>query len=269
MEHSARVHLINPCVRAPANAYTTPKNPHPNNTRVMIRYVFLPLIEDGPVNLISRLRAKRLEFFSRDIRPVGGGGPRGFVGGLWYELGELQFKYLVEQGLRPGHVLLDIACGSLRAGVRFVPYLDPGNYLGIDIDGGLIEHGRTVELGQILCNVKHPEFIVSPSFEFSRFSKQPDFAIAQSLFTHLTTPDIALCLQNLRSIAKASTVLYATFFEVASEVSNPGESHPHAAFRFTREQMGWLGEQAGWKMEYIGGWGHPRDQKMLRYVVAG
>ena len=79
-------------------------------------------------------------------------------------------------------------------------------------------------------------------------------------------PDIALCLQSLRSIAKASSVLYATFLEVDSAVSNLSGSHPRAAFRFTRGQMGRLGEQAGWKMEFIGKWDHPRDQKMLRYV---
>src|SRR5271155_3139558 len=92
-----------------------------------------------------------------DIRPIGGEGPRGFVGGLWHELGELQFRFLVEHGLRPEHVLLDIACGSLRAGVRLIPYLAEGNYLGIDIDGDLIAHGRDVEIGKTLGAIKKPE----------------------------------------------------------------------------------------------------------------
>jgi hypothetical protein len=29
-----------------------------------------------------------------------------------------------------------------------------------------------------------------------------------------------------------------------------------------------IGQRAGWKMNYLGNWNHPRDQKMLRYVVA-
>jgi hypothetical protein len=192
--------------------------------------------------------------------------PRDYVGGLWHEIGDLQFKFLVEMGLRPEHVLLDIACGSLRAGVRFIPYLNPGNYLGLDIDPILVEHGRKVELGETLWELKRPEIAISSSFEFSKLSKQPDFAVAQSLFTHLIEPDIALCLRNLQAWTKPSTVLYATFFEVAAVVTNPAESHPHAAFRFTRQQMNRLGEQAGWKMEYIGDWNHPRDQRMLRYA---
>jgi hypothetical protein len=26
-----------------------------------------------------------------------------------------------------------------------------------------------------------------------------------------------------------------------------------------------LGQQTGWNLEYLGDWGHPRNQKMLRY----
>jgi hypothetical protein len=88
------------------------------------------------------MKLRKYLSFSSDPQPVGGEGPRGFVGGLWHELGELQFKFLVDHGLRPNHVLLDIACGSLRAGIRLIPYLQSGNYLGIDINSSLIEHGK-------------------------------------------------------------------------------------------------------------------------------
>lgn len=221
------------------------------------------------MSFASRLRRYLPRSVSSDVRPVGGDGPRGFVGGLWHELGELQFRFLIEQGLRPEHVLLDIACGSLRAGCRFVPYLNPGNYLGIDMDASLIEHGRHCELGATLYSIKRPEFVVSPSFEFHKFSKWPDFAIAQSLFTHLTASDILLCLQKLKASAKSNTVLYATFFEVAVVANNPLASHPHAGFRYSREQMNALADQANWQVEYIGNWNHPHDQKMLRFSLVG
>ena len=200
--------------------------------------------------------------------PIGGEGPRGFVGGLWHELGELQFRFLVDRGLEPGHTLLDIACGSLRAGVRLIPYLDPGNYLGVDIDESLIEHGKRVELGDRLCAIKRPEFVVSGAFEFGKFSRRPDFAIAQSLFTHLTPGDIRLCLKNLRDVAKPDTALYATFFEAARATSNPAQSHPHHRFNYTSDQMRRLGDEAGLEMDYIGDWNHPRGQKILRFTLA-
>ncbi len=51
----------------------------------------------------------------------------------WLALGEMQFAYLKEHGLRPEMRMLDIGCGNLRAGWRFIEYLDSGNYYGIDI----------------------------------------------------------------------------------------------------------------------------------------
>ena len=62
-------------------------------------------------------------------------GHRGFVGGdalLWDEIGKLQIDFLKSEGLLSRHTLVDIACGSLRAGKLFINYLESGNYLGID-----------------------------------------------------------------------------------------------------------------------------------------
>lgn len=217
---------------------------------------------------MSALRKFLFHSKERDVRPVGGEGPRGFVGGLWHEMGELQFRFLVEHGLRPEHIFLDIACGSLRLGVRTIPYLNPGNYLGIDMKPDLIEHGKAVEVGPTMCGIKCPEFVISDTFEFQRFSKRPDFAIAQSLFSHLIADDIRMCLSKLSAHRKETTAFYATFFETDKPAINPPVSHPHDVFKFTRSEMAEFGREAGWAMEYIGDWEHPRAQKMVKYTPA-
>ena len=125
-----------------------------------------------------------------------------------------------------------------------------------------------VELGETLVKVKKPELIVSDAFEFTRFSKIPDYAIAQSLFTHLTMGDITLCLSKLRTWCKPSTLFFATFFEVDSPARNLQRSHPHAAFRYTRDEMEQVGSTTGWKMTYVGDWNHPRQQRMVQYTAA-
>jgi SAM-dependent methyltransferase len=51
----------------------------------------------------------------------------------WLRDGQLQFDYLVGQGLQPGDRMLEIGCGSLSAGHLFIDYLSTGNYYGIDI----------------------------------------------------------------------------------------------------------------------------------------
>ena len=51
----------------------------------------------------------------------------------WLRRGNLQFDYLIGQGLQPGDRLLEIGCGDLAAGHLFIDYLSTGNYYGIDL----------------------------------------------------------------------------------------------------------------------------------------
>src|SRR5277367_14092 len=65
---------------------------------------------------------------------VAAGDHRQFVGGMWDEIGALQFEFLKKEGLLPRHCLIDIGCGCMRGGVHFAQYLDKGKYHGIDIN---------------------------------------------------------------------------------------------------------------------------------------
>src|SRR5207248_6045542 len=49
-----------------------------------------------------------------------------------WALGRYVFEFLVESGCRPDHRVLDFGCGALRAGVHVIPYLNAGNYFGVD-----------------------------------------------------------------------------------------------------------------------------------------
>lgn len=195
-------------------------------------------------------------------------GHRRYVGGLWEEIGKLQFDFLLEQGMRPEHVFLDVACGSLRAGVHIIPYLNPGNYQGIDKEGVLIERGVQEELGSTLNAEKQPEFVVSDGFEFERFSKPADFAMAQSLFTHLPPPVIHLCFKKLRESFPPSGQFYATYFLADSGYKNPKKAHDHGIFRYSEAEIKAFGEQNGWQVDIIGDWKHPRNQIIVRYQTA-
>jgi hypothetical protein len=80
---------------------------------------------------------------SRTLAPEGDEGirrlgHRDYIGGMWEEIGRLQFNFLRQQGLTPSHCLLDIGCGALRGGVHFITYLEPGHYLGLDKEKTLI-----------------------------------------------------------------------------------------------------------------------------------
>jgi hypothetical protein len=196
------------------------------------------------------------------IRAVG---HREYVGGKWDEIGRLQFDFLVARGLRPQHYLLDIACGSLRGGVHFIPYLEPGHYLGIDKESDLIRAGAQHELTPELRETKRPVLIVDGEFAFERFGVAPNVALAQSLFTHLPPELIGKCFRNLGRVIADDGAFYATYFESNDDIPNPDRPHDWGRFSYTRAQMERFGADAGFRFEYIGDWNHPRGQIMTCY----
>lgn len=203
---------------------------------------------------------------------------RSRVGGLWDEIGQLQFDFMVKQGLKPHHKLLDIGCGCLRGGVHFIRYLDDRCYFGVDMDTGLIEAGIKEA---IKAGVDHKRYSLhrSKHFDFSLLGTQFDYAIAQSLFTHLNLNEILLCLVEAEKALKSQGRLYASFFTCANKAdytsiidhrtTDDKTVHTQAAFsrsmHYTFDQLKWAGNWAGLQCDYIGEWRHPRKQEMAVY----
>ena len=192
-------------------------------------------------------------------------GHRNYVGGMWDEIGNLQFNFLVAQGLKPQHHLLDIACGSLRLGVKAIPYLDRGHYLGIEKEAALVKAGLEQELDAAVRAAKQPNIVVSDAFEFDKLNQQADFAIAQSLFSHFPPALINLCFQKLHPHLADSGVFFATFFETRAKIRNPEVPHDHGFFAYTQAEMCGFGEANGFVADYIGDWKHPREQVIVAY----
>ena len=174
---------------------------------------------------------------------------------------------MIDQGLKPNDVFFDIACGSLRGGARFIDFLDPGRYFGVDKYVELIIYGVACELGIARYSERKPRFLVSDIFEFGKLGVQPTFAIAQSLFTHLIDREILCCLSNLREVAASGCRFFATFHEVGSEFPNASASHSCDYFAYTRSQMENFGISTGWEPRYVGEWSHPRNQKMIEFLA--
>jgi SAM-dependent methyltransferase len=203
------------------------------------------------------------------------------VGGLWDTVGPLQFEFIVGGGLKPHHRLLDIGCGSLRGGAHFIDYLEPGGYYGIDAEEWLIQAGREQELKSGLEEAKRPTFLVRDDFDFSGFGTTFDFAIAQSVFTHLTFNSIHRALVNVARVLANGGVFYATFFENTKgptwlepivqwpgdeETTHEGVSRMDAdPFHYEFEELEWLAGRAGLRATNIGDWGHPRNQRMAMF----
>jgi SAM-dependent methyltransferase len=103
---------------------------------------------------------------------------------LWQLVGKLQFDYLTGHGLEPYHRLLEIGCGNLRAGRRFIEYLEPGHYTGVDISPEiLLAAGDTVVEYGLQQRLPALYLVAGTSLAFLP-SGRFDVVHAHSVFTH-------------------------------------------------------------------------------------
>ena len=200
---------------------------------------------------------------------------RSFVGGMWEELGKLQFDFLIESGLKPNHKLLDIGCGSLRGGLHYVKYLDEGNYFGLDINKSLIDAGK-IELEEANLTNKHPNLIVDDKFSFDKFNSKFDFMISVSVFTHLPMNIIVRCLNNARESLSPNGLYYATFFEAPNSAHletvfhEPGgitTNYDSDPFHYSISELSYMAKIAQLEINIIGDWNHPRNQRMAVFSL--
>lgn len=111
--------------------------------------------------------------------------------------GAAQFRLMTELGLREGHYLLDIGCGSLRAGRLFMTYLDPGHYYGFDPNFWAIEEAIKHELGKAYIEKRRPVLDDEANFTLTKFNRQFHFMLSQSVFSHASLAQIDRCLSEV------------------------------------------------------------------------
>lgn len=129
--------------------------------------------------------------------------------------------------------------------------------------------GIEIELDPAIVAERRPILVISSSFEFDRFGRKADFAIAQSLFTHLPAEAVRLCFRRLAPALSDDGVFFATFFPTDRPVRNARRAHDHLAFRYTELEMRSFGEEAGLRGRPVGDWVHPRGQVMIEYRKSG
>jgi len=200
------------------------------------------------------------------------------VGGMWEEIGQLQFDFLVAQGLKPEHHLMDVGCGSLRGGLHFIRYLEPAHYYGVDINNSLLNAGKyEVKYNQL--NHKYPTLLKINDFDFISLNQKVDFALAQSLFTHLSLNSIIRCIMNVEKILVRGGQFYATFnenhqgkfnLEPIFHTESTGVKHityfDKDVYHYDFETFKWICEGTGLRVTYLGNWNHPRGQMMMVFT---
>jgi len=129
-----------------------------------------------------------------------------------YDLrGGAQFALLFALGLRDHHRLLDFGCGSLRFGRLAIPYLQPGNYVGLEPNTWLVEDGIERQIGRDQIALKRPVFHSFDDFRADNCGAGFDFIVAQSIFSHAGRAIIATALESFTQALAADGMALATF----------------------------------------------------------
>lgn len=189
--------------------------------------------------------------------------PEDAIGGLWDEIGALQYQFLLAQGLQPAHRLLDYGCGTLRGGRFFIEYLEPGKYVGVDISRNVVAKAQELIRNENLAD-KKPELIwnENASLDFSEVGyKKYDLIIAQSVFTHLLPEHIKTCIGNVKRVMKNDGRFYFTNFDADEFTKRSVKDFAHPA-SFYRD----LADDYAFDLEDLSNlYPHPRGQSM--YVL--
>ncbi len=192
-------------------------------------------------------------------------GHRAYVGPMAeFDVGAArQFNLLTMLlGLREYHHLLEIGCGSLRAGRLLIPYLMPDRYCGLEPNAWLVEAGLAKETGQDLVACRRPLFRHTSDFALRPFERVFDYILAQSIFSHTSQAQMATCLREAKAVLAPEGLFAASFHE--DEVDYEGDAwvYPESV-AFTYATVERIADEAGLRCEPLA-WG---NQNMQRWVV--
>jgi hypothetical protein len=219
-------------------------------------------------------------YYSNHARAaIRSGQHREAVGGMWETMGKWQFDLLLRGGLGEDHYLLDVGCGCLRGGVHFINYLRSGKYYGIDMHEDLLDVGYDTELAILGLQDRLPRKNLScaENFDASVFGVKFDFALAQSVFTHISLNKVRVCLERLAGIMNQGGRFFATYFpSSAFACSFEPNSHEPAGitsyadrdpYHCRFEDLVYLAGE-WWEAHDLGDLDHPRGQHTALFIRA-
>lgn len=191
---------------------------------------------------------------------------RAFIGPAQnYDLvAAMQFNLLTHLGLREHHTLLDIGCGSLRAGKLTIPYLLPGNYCGIEPEQWLLDEGIAKEIGSSQVALKRPTLINDRNFTLSAFNRRFDYLLAQSIFSHTSQAQMIRCLGEARQVMTPQSIFVATYVAGDSNYTGDEWVYPECV-TYTPDHMSALAASQGLACHPVR-WMHPNGQSWVAIV---
>ncbi|MFG3498793.1 class I SAM-dependent methyltransferase [Streptomyces sp. NPDC047928] len=212
---------------------------------------------------VAYYRAVMARDTARSPEAAVGGGPSRE---RWLTIGRMQYDYLIGHGLKPQDRMLEIGCGNLRAGWRFIQHLEPGHYYGVDISPDiLVEAKKTLVRYGLQDKVPYLTPVDDLTLDFL-----PDgwFSVvhAHSVFSHSPLEVIDECLAHVGRVLAPDGFFDFTFDRTE------GREHQvlREDFYYRTETLVALARKHGLAARFMDDWERlPHGQSKLRVGHAG
>ncbi len=179
----------------------------------------------------------------------------------WLALGRMQFDYLIDHGLKPGDWMLEIGCGNLRGGWRFIDYLETGHYYGIDISPDILLAAQRTLVRQGLQD-RLPNLALTDDLTFD-FLPAGRFTVvhAHSVFSHSPVEVIDEAMAHVGRVLAPGG-----FFDFTFDRTEGAEHHVlWEDFYYRTETLLQMAEKHGLEARFMDDWEQlPHKQSKIR-----
>lgn len=203
---------------------------------------------------------------------------RRFVGPVqrWPHSADHQLWIVQQAGYTPESTVVDLGCGSLCAASRLIPWLNTGNYTGVDPRMDVVEEALVREDLTDVAEWRKASFVEGSAVDTPRLVEDgaiphaPDLILMHSIFSHMRRPLAVESLTAMREAFAPTSVVVATFLISHRDDSADGEPWVYPGLvAYTLASVRQTAAQAGWRMKLTSAFdlGRPA-QRWVRLSVA-
>lgn len=145
-----------------------------------LRHAYYRTVENDHSSAYERLMAYRVRAHGADHA----------VGHYEQDMGMWQFQTLLDVcHVTPGDRVLDLGCGTMRLGRYLIPFLNAGNYTGLDVSPDALQAGRE-RLWDSVVEQKVPRLKSNDDLRLNELAAPVDLVWGQSVVSHLPGSDV-------------------------------------------------------------------------------
>jgi ABC-type polysaccharide/polyol phosphate transport system ATPase subunit len=184
--------------------------------------------------------------------------------------GEWVYEFLLAQGLRPDHYVLDVGCGSFAAAARLLPYMVQSHYWGYEQSMDRYLAGVQSVLPNAGVSAERGHFVVNEEFDFSDVPHTFEFAIASSMLRRLPLHAVARCFASVVRRLRPGGRFFVSWAEPGPDLFEPREQPDGTTtaadwppYHHDFDVLARFAELAGGRAERLRDAHHPRGESLL------